>query len=657
MKLRQKFMMLSFVMAAVIVAICGMSYYFASSELSESVDSELRTTVEKESTEINGWLETKQAYAICTANALTAYNGNPIIKTREALATTINDKEILDMAVGFEDKYFLSYNGGNYTGKIDPAVRPWYKGARDTNTSIFTAPYVDLTTKGLIVSVGTPIRANGKFIGANCLNIALNVLAKRANEMKYHNEGFGIITEANGNILATAKYGEPNRSLRDVDGFSQYFDQMVSSGKGFFEVTVNGEDMVFAYSTVKATGWIVGIAVPADFVFASLNSLKITFAILIIIACVLIVGICLVFAGKITEPVSKLADLSLQMSKGNLTVPDAHVDSEDEIGVLTQDFNVMKNNLQNLISKMSLNAHQVASSSQELNASSQQSAEAAVHVAETVNEVSDSVERQMADITSAKTNIDSVFKDIQDVEEKSRIIAETSNQTSQAAQKGSELMGTAVDSMSRIETSVMASADVVKKLGENSRQIGQIVDAISAISEQTNLLALNAAIEAARAGEHGKGFAVVAEEVRKLAAESQDSAEQIKVRIDSIQSATEEAVNAMDSGTNEVKEGTGAIREVGNQFGEILSMVNNIKTQMNEINHSVQTVSKETANVVAMVDSIDEISKRTAENMKKISSVTEQQSASNEQIAASSQSLSQMAEDMQDVVSKFNVGH
>jgi len=64
-------------------------------------------------------------------------------------------------------------------------------------------------------------------------------------------------------------------------------------------------------------------------------------------------------------------------------------------------------------------------------------------------------------------------------------------------------MNTAVDGMGRIESSVMASADVVKKLGENSRQIGQIVEAISAISEQTNLLALNAAIEADRAGEHG----------------------------------------------------------------------------------------------------------------------------------------------------------
>ena len=261
----------------------------------------------------------------------------------------------------------------------------------------------------------------------------------------------------------------------------------------------------------------------------------------------------------------------------------------------------------------------------------------------------------MNNINAAKGNIDIIFTDIKGVEEKSQIVANTSNKTADAAQKGSELMGLAVKSMSRIEKSVLSSADVVKKLGDNSKQIGQIVEAIAAISEQTNLLALNAAIEAARAGEHGKGFAVVAEEVRKLAAQSQESAEQIKVRIDSIQSDTEEAVESMQSGTAEVKHGTDAIREVGEQFARILSMVNDIQAQMTAINSSVKTVAEQAGTIVGMVDEIDEISKKTSEHMKTISSATEEQSASNEEIAAASQALSTMANDMQDAVGQFKI--
>ena len=261
----------------------------------------------------------------------------------------------------------------------------------------------------------------------------------------------------------------------------------------------------------------------------------------------------------------------------------------------------------------------------------------------------------MENITAAKGNIDVIFTDIKDVEEKSRIVAQTSNQTSAAAQKGSELMENAVASMRRIERSVLSSADVVKKLGEDSKQIGQIVETIAAISQQTNLLALNAAIEAASAGEYGKGFAVVAEEVRKLAAESQEAAEKIKERIDSVQHDTGNAVESMQTGTDEVKSGTSAIREVGSQFGHILSMVNGIKTQMDEINSSVQTVAKEASTIVKMVDSIDEISKKTADNMRSISAAAEEQSASNEEIAAASQALSKMAEDMQTAVGQFKV--
>jgi len=649
-------MTLACLMAFSIMIVCVISYYFASEELQSSVDSELRTTVDKEARQLNGWLETKKAFGESTSNVLTSLNGNmTLLKSQEILGTVTSDKEILDMAFALEDKYIACYYAGDITGKLDPTTRAWFNNARDLDKAFFTAPYVDVNTKAYIVSIGVPVKANGKFIGATCLDLSLDVLSEQVKHMKYHGEGAGIITEADGNILATAQFGEPTKNFKEIDGLGKHFDEMVKSGNGYFEVTINGEDMVFAYSTVPATGWLMGITVPASAVFAPLRNLRILFGVLIVLGFISAFSICLFFAGKITTPVAALEEYSIQLAKGNLTMKNLPITSNDEIGSLTRDFNAMKENLQKLIAKMSSNSEQVAASSQELSASSQSSADASVHVSETVNEVSDAVNVQMKNITAAKGNIDTIFSDIKGVEEKSRVIAQTSNKTSDAAQKGSQLMENAVDSMGRIETSVMASADVVKKLGEDSRQIGQIVETIAAIARQTNLLALNAAIEAASAGEYGKGFAVVAEEVRKLAAQSQESAEQIKEHINSVQKDTDEAIEVMQTGTDEVKAGTTAIREVGEQFDNIFSMVNGIKTQMDEINSSVQTVSKEAAAIVKMVDSIDEISKKTADNMKAISSSTEEQSASNEEIAAASQALSKMAEDMQDAVGQFKV--
>ncbi len=656
MRLRQKFMTLAWSMAIAIVLVCAISYHFASDELQSSVDSELRMTVLKESIQLNGWLEAKKAFAVSTANVMTSFNGNmALLKSREILGTVSSDKEILEMAIGFNDKYCGCYYAGDISNKLDPTTRSWFKNARDLDRAFFTEPYPDVNTNGYIVSIGVPVKANGKFIGTACLDMSLEILSKQAKSMKYHGEGAGIITEANGNILATAQFGEPTKNFKDIDGLGERFNEMVQQGNGYFETTINGEDFVFAYATIPATGWLIGITVPSDSVFAPLKNLRILFGVLIVLGFIAAFAICLIFSGKITTPVASLEEYSVQLADGNLTMSNLPITSNDEIGSLIRDFNTMKENLHKLITKMTTNSERIAASSQELTASSQSSADASVHVATTVNEVSDAVSNQKQDIDSAKRKIDTIFTDIKSVERKSRVVADTSDQTSQAAQKGSELMKNAVNSMKRIESNVMTSARVVRKLGEDVRQIGQIVVAISDISSQTNLLALNAAIEAVHAGEHGRSFVVVAEEVRKLAEQSQESVEKIQARIDSIQNDTAEAVAVMQNGTDEAKKGTGAIREVGEQFGHILSMVNGINTQMDEINYSVQTVSKEAAAIVTMVDSIDAISRTTAEHMKKISAATEKQSASNEEIAAASQSLSKMAEDMQDAVGKFKV--
>ena len=117
---------------------------------------------------------------------------------------------------------------------------------------------------------------------------------------------------------------------------------------------------------------------------------------------------------------------------------------------------------------------------------------------------------------------------------------------------------------------------------------------------------------------------MVAEEVRKLASESQDSAEQIKQRIASIQQDTAEAVKAMRAGTEEVKSGTAAIREVGDQFEGILGLVNGIKQEMDGINASVNLVAEGAGHIVSAVDSIDGISRKTSEHTHTISAAAQE---------------------------------
>ena len=658
MGLRKKFFVLAGLAGLLMAIVSIVGYFSAYSSLEESVEGELTETVDAQCKQLDGWLNTNAAIATGAANVMTALNGNDsIANLSEMLSLADNNPDILEVGVGNEKAFFQGRKAGNKTGEIDPRTRGWYKEGRDAGKTVFTEAYVDKFTNELVTSAVSPFKNNGQFAGAIFVDIALKTLDDEVAKLKYHGEGNGIIIERSGNILATSGPAQKMSDFRQINVLGTHFDEMLKNGHGYFVLDSSSErdDTVFAYTTVPASGWIVGIEVPYDFVFAAVSSLKITFGILTLVGLSLMVFMCLKLSGSITAPIIELESHAKEMSNGNLRMKDIEVTSDDEIGSLTQAFNTMSVNLRKLISKMATTSEQVAASSEELNASANQSADAAVHVAETVNEVGGNISEQMRAIEAARNSISVVSDDIQSVAVKAKNVATTSEKTAEAAKTGEDLMQEAVSKMSSIEKSVLASAEVVERLGENSKQIGQIVEAIAGIADQTNLLALNAAIEAARAGEHGRGFAVVSEEVRKLATASQESAEQIRSRIESIQAATEEAVQSMKGGTEDVKAGTEAIREVGAQFKEIMNMVDGIKEEITGINQSVKTVSDGAAHIVEATESIDKASQETDQKTQAISSATETQSASNEEIAAASQALANLASDMQAAIGQFKI--
>ena len=655
--LKQKFSMLAVLAGALIAIVSIIGYYNANKDLSETLAAEIKSVVDAQRRELDGWLKTKAASAEYAANLLTNLNGDfEKMKDRNLMSLTTSDKDILEVTVGLNDGYFASYNAGDSTGKLDPTSRPWYKNSRDLDRVNFTDAYVDVYTNALIVSAAAPIKANGQFVGSTCNDISLTVLGEQVKKMKYQDQGDGIILERSGRILATSTE-RGVETVQEIPGFEKHFEEMLANGSGYFELPKDDKfgERIFAYHTLESTGWIMGVAVSEDFVFAATRSLRNTYLILVIVGLALMVFVCLQMSSSITGPIAQLQKHAVELAKGNLHMENISVNSKDEIGTLAQAFNDMSESLRHLIGKMSQTSRQVASASEELTASAQQSADTSVHVAEKVGEVNMNMSAQLEDIDAAKASVDIVFEDIEKMSDKTKVVTKASNETAESAQHGSKLMETAVEKMNHIEKSVMASADVVKQLGESSQEIGKIVEAISAISEQTNLLALNAAIESARAGEHGRGFAVVSEEVRKLASESATSAEQIRDRIAKIQNDTALAVEAMEAGTKDVEEGTEAIREVGKQFNRIMKNVDGIQQQMEGIGTSMKTVSDGAQRIVEAVESINEVSRKTSENTNAISSDTETQSASNEEIAAASQALANLAEEMQTAINKFKL--
>ena len=658
LSIKQKLLLMGTLMALLVVAICGIGYYKAQTALEESVSGEINAALTVEAEKLDGWMSRKIQRVESAANLVASLDGNPIEMDPAVMSLAIGDKDVIDLAYGAEDARFISWSDGNLTGEFNPLDRPWYTDAKAAGKTIVTSAYQDAISKKMVVSVAVPYNgADGKFRGVVISDVSLDALGERVNALKFHGAGNGIIVEQDGLIIGSTE-GMTMHNATENPVLKERLPEMQQKKNGYFAMEKDGEEQIIAYATVPSTGWIVAVAVPERVAFAQLASLKVTYAGMTVLGILLVAGIIfalLRFAATITGATERLMNHVDALAQGDLSQDDLPVTSQDELGQLAANFNTMMKNIRGVIRQVAGTAEQLAAASEQLTAGAHQTAEAATEIAGTVSTVADGTDRQLESLAGAKKNIGIVSGDIERVTNEAERVAGSSAATAEAAEKGEALMNDAMAKMTGIEQSVLRSAEVVEKLGESSKQIGEIVETISAIADQTNLLALNAAIEAARAGETGRGFAVVAEEVRKLAEQCREAADQIKERIAGVQSDTAQAVAAMQSGTSEVQAGTAAIREVGTQFENITRMVDEMKEQIANINKSMQTVTQGTELIIQSATMVNEITEKTADHMQSISSSSESQSASSEEIASASQSLATLATDLQNTTNKFKL--
>ncbi len=391
------------------------------------------------------------------------------------------------------------------------------------------------------------------------------------------------------------------------------FERMSQGEKGYGSYTYQGTEKLMAYAPIEVTGWAIAQSANMADIMEPLGIIRNTSVMVTIIAMVIMLVIAILIANTVSKPMVKLSRAAEAVAHGDLTRKVEVGNRKDEIGVLAGAFSEMVDSLKTMITSVQDSSAQVASHSQELASSSEEVSATVEEVASTTNEVAATSSQGAENAGSA---------------------AQESEQVQQVAEEGNKAVQETVEKIKSIANSSESVSTAVNKLGTQSEQIGNIIDTITNIADQTNLLALNAAIEAARAGEHGKGFAVVAEEVRKLAEQSAEAANQITGLIKEIQVGVGEAINAMEHGASEVSEGV----QVANNAGVALEQIS-------------KAIQKNTTVVKDLAAGIEQSN----EGMQQLSASNEQITSTVQQVSGAAQELANIAGELQNTIDKFKV--
>jgi twitching motility protein PilJ len=300
---------------------------------------------------------------------------------------------------------------------------------------------------------------------------------------------------------------------------------------------------------------------------------------------------------KNQQAIMRLLDEMSSLADGDLTVR-ATV-TEDMTGAIADSVNFAVEQLRELVTGINITARTVSVSAQETMDTTGKLAAASGEQAEQVREATDTI-NEMAG------SLDGMAK-------RSRESSEVAQRSVAIAHNGSQMVQQTIRGMDTIRDQIQETSKRIKRLGESSQEIGDIVELINGIAEQTNILALNAAIQSASAGGAGRGFAVVADEVQRLAERATNATRRIEMLVQNIQTDTSEAVVSMESTTSEVVSGAEKAEDAGEALKRIESVSKDLSALIEEIAQEAQSQSEAATQVANQMNSIRDVSIRTSE--------------------------------------------
>ncbi|MGN0161487.1 MAG: methyl-accepting chemotaxis protein [Lachnospiraceae bacterium] len=416
---------------------------------------------------------------------------------------------------------------------------------------------------------------------------------------------------------------------------------------------VNDGKELFLYSKLDS-GFVVCALVPASIITAQASKILVVTIIVVILAAIIAIGIGGVLSLGIDTSIHVIMKKLNDVAQGDLTTQ-VKVRRKDEFRVLAGSINNMIEKTKNMIEQSADISRDVSGSAESVTGNAQILLDASRNITDAITGMEQGIIQQASDS-------DDCIRQMDVLAEKISMVADNTEKMSAATQQAKDVVKeglTSIDELNeKARDTVQVTTDIItgiESMDQASKQIGSIIDAINEIADQTNLLSLNASIEAARAGEAGRGFAVVADEIRKLAEQSSQSANQIKLIVDDIEQKTKETVTIAHRAEEIVESQSESLRNTVSVFNRIEDQVGGLVNNIGSIQLGMEDIESAKNITLVSIQSISAVSEENAATVEEITATSEKQLQAVEELSDEATELSSTAEHLLDTISTFKI--